>query len=240
VSDFERYDEASDTWILNSGVADNTSIVGQPRPGSMKLKDTTGDDIVDVDDNTVIGDVNPNASGGFNIAARFYGFDLSAIFSWSYGNDVYNANKIEYTSTSRYPYRNMIDIMAEGKRWNNIDENGQLVNDAAKLAAMNANTTMWSPYMSRYVLSDWAIEDGSFLRLNTLSLGYTIPRSITGKVKIQKVRVYASANNLFVLTNYTGFDPEVSTRRSTPLTPGVDYSPYPKSKQFIFGLNLNF
>ena len=146
----------------------DTGIIGTIRPGSMKLKNTDGsdDNIVDENDITIIGDVNPKATGGFNISTRFYGFDLSAIFSWSYGNDVYNANKIEYTSTSRYPYRNMIDIMAEGKRWNNIDENGQLVNDPAQLAAMNATTTMWSPYMSKYVLTDWAIEDGSFLRNN--------------------------------------------------------------------------
>ncbi|WP_206082096.1 SusC/RagA family TonB-linked outer membrane protein [Maribellus sediminis] len=240
VSDFDGYDEESDTWVLKTGVADNTSVVGEPRPGSMKLKDTNGDYIVDVDDNVIIGDVNPKATGGFNLSARIFDFDLSAIFSWSYGNDVYNANKIEYTSTSRYPYRNMIDIMAEGKRWTNIDENGQLVNDPATLSAMNANTTMWSPYMDRYVLSDWAIEDGSFLRLNTLTLGYTVPKALTQKVHINNLRFYASANNVFILTNYTGFDPEVSTRRNTPLTPGVDYSPYPKSRQLIFGLNLNF
>jgi len=240
VSDFERYDEDSETWILRSGVADNSSIVGEPRPGSMKLKDINGDGEVTVDDNTIIGNVNPKASGGFSLSARIFDFDLSAIFSWSYGNDVYNANKIEYTSTSRYPYRNMINIMAEGKRWNNIDENGQLVNDPAELQAMNANTTMWSPFMDRYVLSDWAVEDGSFLRLNTLTLGYTIPSVLTQKVHIDNLRLYATANNVFVLTNYTGFDPEVSTRRNTPLTPGVDYSPYPKSRQIIFGLNLNF
>ena len=240
VSDFERYDEDTETWILRSGVADNSDIVGEPRPGSMKLKDITGDGEVTVDDNTIIGDVNPKASGGFSLSARVFDFDLAAVFSWSYGNDVYNANKIEYTSTSRYPYRNMIDIMAEGKRWNNIDENGQLVNDPVQLAAMNTNTTMWSPFMDRYVLSDWAVEDGSFLRLNTLTLGYTIPNTLTQKVHINNLRLYATANNVFVLTNYTGFDPEVSTRRNTPLTPGVDYSPYPKSRQIIFGLNLNF
>ncbi|MDX8338931.1 TonB-dependent receptor [Draconibacterium sp. IB214405] len=240
VSDFEGYDEDADEWILREGVADNTAVIGTIRPGSMKLKDINGDGEVTVDDNTIIGDVNPKATGGFNISARIYDFDLSAIFSWSYGNDVYNANKIEYTSTSRYPYRNMIDIMAEGKRWNNIDENGQLVNDPATLEAMNANTTMWSPYMARYVLSDWAVEDGSFLRLNTLTLGYTVPEALTQKAHIQNLRLYATANNVFVLTNYSGFDPEVSTRRNTPLTPGVDYSPYPKSRQFIFGLNINF
>ncbi|WP_321996426.1 TonB-dependent receptor [Draconibacterium orientale] len=240
VSDFQGYDADADEWILKDGVADNTSIIGTVRPGSMKLKDITGDGEVTVDDNTIIGDVNPKATGGFNISARVYDFDLSAIFSWSIGNDVYNANKIEYTSTSRYPYRNMIDIMADGKRWTNIDANGQLVNDPATLEALNANTTLWSPYMSRYVLSDWAVEDGSFLRLNTLTLGYTVPKVLTQKVHIENLRLYATANNVFVLTDYTGFDPEVSTRRKTPLTPGVDYSPYPKSRQFIFGLNLNF
>ncbi|MCU4177264.1 SusC/RagA family TonB-linked outer membrane protein [Carboxylicivirga sp. N1Y90] len=240
VSDFEGYDEVSDTWVLKEGIADNTGLIGTLRPGSMKLKDINGDDVVDVDDNTVIGDVNPLSTGGFNISARAYGFDLTTIFSYSYGNDVYNANKIEYSSTSRYPYRTMIDDMAAGKRWNNIDESGQLVNDPTTLAAMNENTSMWSPFMRNYILSDWAVEDGSFLRLNTLTLGYTIPKSLTEKVRINNLRFYATCNNLFVLTNYSGFDPEVSTRRKTPLTPGVDYSPYPKSRQFIFGLNLNF
>ncbi len=239
VSDFQGYDAENEEWILREGVA-TTDIIDDIRPGSMKLKNT--DDNIEVDENdiTIIGDTNPLGTGGFNIAGRIYGFDLSAVFSYSYGNDVYNANKIEYTSTSRYPYRNMISIMEKGKRWTNIDDNGQLVNDAAQLESMNANTTMWSPYMSKYVLTDWAIEDASFLRLNTLTLGYTIPKTITNKVHISNCRLYATCSNVFVLTNYSGFDPEVSTRRNTPLTPGVDYSPYPKSRQFIFGLNLNF
>ena len=205
VSDFQGYDEATDSWILASGVANN-SFISDVRPGSMKLKDTNGDDVVDAGDQKIIGDVNPLGTGGFNIAGRFYGFDLSAVFSYSYGNDVYNANKIEYTSTSRYPYRNMLSIMEEGKRWNNIDDNGQLVNDPAQLEAMNANTTMWSPYMDRFVLSDWAIEDASFLRLNTLTLGYTLPKSLVQRVHISKLRLYATCSNVFVITNYTGFD----------------------------------
>lgn len=93
---------------------------------------------------------------------------------------MYNANKIEYTSASQYYYRNMLDIMSEGNRWTNLDANGNLVNDAALLAEMNANTTMWSPY-TNYVLSDWAVEDGSFLRLSTLTLGYTLPQNLTKK-----------------------------------------------------------
>jgi hypothetical protein len=115
-----------------------------------------------------------------------------------------------------------------------------LVNDPTELAAMNANTTMWSPYMNRFVFSDWAVEDGSFLRLNTLTLGYSVPSKISSKVKLKNLRIYATGYNVFLLTNYSGFDPEVSTRRRTPYTPGVDYSAYPRSRQVVFGLNFNF
>jgi hypothetical protein len=131
--------------------------------------------------------------------------------------------------------------MADGLRWTNIDPNtGAIVKDPTALAALNANTTMWSPFMQRFVLSDWAIEDGSFLRLNNITLGYTLPKNFTNQIGLSKLRVYATANNVFVLTNYSGMDPEVDTRRKTPLTPGVDYSPYPKSRMYVMGLNVNF
>lgn len=134
----------------------------------------------------------------------------------------------------------MLSIMESGNRWTNLRADGTLSNDPTELAAMNANTTLWSPYMKTFVLSDWAVEDGSFLRLSTLTLGYTLPARISSKLKMKKLRLYASAYNLWLLTDYTGFDPEVSTRRRTNLTPGVDYSAYPKSKSFVFGLNVNF
>ena len=240
VSDF-TWDEASQKWNLNAGVVNATDVVGASymRPGAMKLKDLDGDGVVDEKDRTVIGDTNPDASGGFNISARLYGFDLNANFVYSIGNDVYNANKIEYTTAYQYYYRNMTTEMASGKRWTNLDANGNLVNDPDQLAALNENTTMWSPY-SQYVLSDWAIEDGSFLRLATLTLGYTVPQSLTRKIGINNLRFYVTGYNVFCLTNYSGFDPEVSTRNKTALTPGVDYSAYPKSRQFVIGVNLNF
>ena len=242
VSDFDRYDAATNKWILKKGVTNCSAVIGTLRPGSMKLKDLNNDSIVsdDTKDKRIIGDTNPIHTGGFSINARFYGFDLSANFNWSYGNKIYNANKIEYTSTSKYQYRNMISTMADGARWTNLNADGTINNNGDQLTAMNANTTMWSPYMSKYVLSDWAIEDGSFLRLNTLSLGYSLPKSVLKKVQIEKLRFYVTGYNIFCLTKYTGFDPEVSTRRNTALTPGVDYSAYPKSRQIVVGLNLNF
>lgn len=242
VSDFEDYYASGEKWVLKQDVASNAGVIGTSylRPGALKLKNIDdSDNVIDEKDRTVIGNTNPKASGGFALSGRVYGFDLSANFTYSIGNDVYNANKIEYTSSYQYYYRNMIDIMAEGKRWTNLDANGNLVNDPAQLAALNANTTMWSPYTS-YVLTDWAVEDGSFLRLSTLTVGYTLPQSLTRKVGINNLRFYATCYNVFCLTGYSGFDPEVSTRNKTALTPGVDYSAYPKSRQFVIGLNLNF
>lgn len=239
VSDF-NYNAG--TYTLKTGVADGTTIVGPMKPGAMKLKDIDGDGKVNANDLTVIGNANPKTTGGFVLNANAYGFDLSAAFNYSIGNDVYNANKVEFsTSVPNGQYRNLNSEMADGTRWTNFDPNtGQLVTDPAALTALNANTTMWSPYMPRYVFSDWAVEDGSFLRLNTLSLGYTTPNDLTSALGVSKLRFYLTASNVFVWTKYTGPDPEASTRRNTPLTPGVDYSAYPRSRQLIFGLNLNF
>ena len=240
VSDFTGYNATTGQWELRDDVVDSSPIVGTLRPGSMKLKDLTGEGVVNAKDQEVIGNANPVHTGGFGMNMRIYDFDLSANFNWSYGNDVYNANKIEYTSTDVTKYRNMTTEMADGKRWTNLNPDGTLCNDPEQLAAMNANTTMWSPYMQNYVFTDWAVEDGSFLRLSTLTLGYSLPKSLLSKVKIQNLRFYVTGYNLFCWTNYSGYDPEVSTRRKTNLTPGVDYSAYPKSRSFVFGLNLNF
>jgi len=238
VSDF-NYNGSS--YTLKSGVV-NSEVVGTLRPGMMKLKDLDGDNKVTAADRRVIGNANPKNTGGFVINANAYGFDLSAAFNWSYGNDIYNANKAEFTTANRNgKYKNLSSEMADGLRWTNINPaTGQMVNDPTELAALNANTTMWSPYMNNFLFTDYNVEDGSFIRLNNLTLGYTMPEALTSKIRAAKLRFYFTATNVFVLTNYSGPDPEVSTRRKTPLTPGVDYSAYPRSRQLVFGLNLNF
>ena len=252
VDDFEGYDDTKKKWTLKEGVADVSSVVGTPRPGTMKLKDqltvdTDGDGVldagdgkIDAKDRVIIGNANPKATGGFGINARAYGFDLSANFNFSLGNDVYNANKIEFSTTGKYQYRNMISDMAEGKRWTNLNADGTICNDPETLKALNATTTTFSPYTDRMVFADYAVENGSFLRLNTLTLGYTLPASLVNRVHISSLRFYVTAYNVFCITKYSGYDPEVSTMRRTNLTPGVDYSAYPKSRQFVIGLNLNF
>jgi len=243
VSDF-NYDLTTG-YSLKAEVVNASGLVssGNVQPGSMKLKDINGDGKVDASDMTVIGNANAKNTGGLVINANAYGFDLSAAFNWSYGNDIYNANKIEFSTSveNNGQYRNLSSVMADGQRWTNLDPvSGQLVTDPIALEALNSNTTMWSPYMRSNIFTDWAVEDGSFLRLNNLTLGYSTPEAFLSKVGLTKLRFYFTATNVFVLTNYSGPDPEVSTRRKNPLTPGVDYSAYPRSRQLVFGLNLNF
>ena len=241
VDDFEGYIDGE--WVLKEGIADASAIIGADylRPGALKLKDRDGDGAITTADKTVIGDANPLFAGGFSLSGYVYGVDFSANFAYSYGNDVYNANKIEFTSSRKYYNRNLINMMDVDKRWTNVNwETGELVNDPEALAAMNAGATMWSPAIGNAVFSDWAVEDGSYLRLQSATIGYTFPEKWTSRAYIRKLRIYATGTNLFCWTNYSGYDPEVDTRRETPLSPGVDYSAYPRSIGFVFGINLTF
>lgn len=239
-SDFDYKDGK---WVLKDGVVDDSNIIGASylMPGAIKLKDITGDGKVTADDKKVIGNASPDFMGGFALNGYIKGFDFSANFNYMIGNDVYNANKVEFTSSRKFYNRNLIDMMNVDRRWTNIDwKTGEMITDPATLDNLNAGTTMWSPCIGNAVFSDWAVEDASFLRLQSLTVGYTIPGKVTEKIHLRKARVYVTGTNLFCLTKYTGYDPEVDTRRSTPLTPGVDYSAYPKSIGFVCGLNLTF
>ena len=230
-------------WVLNEGVVDNSAVIGSAYllPGALKLKDLNGDGKVTVADRKVIGNASPDFTGGFNLSGYLYGFDFSANFNYMVGNQVYNANKVEFTSSRKFSNRNLINMMDVDKRWTNIDWNtGELISDAATLKQVNAGKTMWTPTIGTAVFSDWAVEDASFLRLQSVTLGYTLPEELTKKVHLRRARIYVTGTNLFCLTKYSGYDPEVDTRRATPLTPGVDYSAYPKSIGFVAGLNLTF
>ena len=230
-------------WVLNEGVVDNSAVIGANYmiPGAMKLKDLTGDGKVTVADRKVIGNASPDFTGGFNLSGFLYGFDFSANFNYMIGNQVYNANKVEFTSSRKFSNRNLLNLMAVDQRWTNIDwATGEQISDPATLRSLNSGKTMWSPAIGSAVFSDWAVEDASFLRLQSVTLGYTLPEDLTQKAHIRRARVYVTGTNLFCLTKYSGYDPEVDTRRATPLTPGVDYSAYPKSIGFVAGLNLTF
>jgi TonB-dependent starch-binding outer membrane protein SusC len=239
--DFD-YNSLTGVYTLKTGVPNNSSIISTtPQPGMIKFKDLNGDNVIDDNDRTIIGNTLPKVIGGLNQQFTYKNFDLSVFFNFQFGNKLYNANKLEFSSGYTVN-SNLLAIMNSDKRWMTIDAQGNVVTDPIELAKLNANASIWRPITSAgsFYTHSWAIEDGGFVRLNNITIGYTLPKSLTQKAKIQSLRVYATGNNLKVFTNYSGYDPEVSTRRSTQVTPGVDYSAYPRSINLIFGLNLTF
>ncbi len=250
VDDFD-YNATSRVYSLKAGKATSFDIAGAPQPGSIKFKDLNGDGKVTyANDAQIIGNANPKFTGGLNQQFTYKNWDMSLFFNFSYGNDIYNANKIEFTN-GYTQNSNLLAIMQN--RWRTVDATGTVVQSVSssnvvtgvapdQLKALNANASIWQPIRSTagsFVPHSWAIEDGSFLRLNNITVGYSLPVKALVKLKITKLRVYATANNVAVLTSYSGYDPEVSVRRS-PLTPGLDYSAYPKSRTILFGVNVSF
>lgn len=239
VDDF-NYDAATQTYTLKSGVPNDISVTGlTPQPGIIKYKDLNGDSIVNSTDEQIIGNANPKFFGGLNQQFVYKNFDLSVFINFQYGNDIANDNKLEFGS-GYTPNANLLAI--ENNRWRTIDDNGNMVTDPAQLAALNKNATLWRPITtgSAFYPQSWAIEKGSFMRINNITFGYTLPQHISKKAWMQKFRAYVTFNNLAVITNYSGYDPEVNTRRSTPMTAGVDFSAYPRSSSYIFGINATF
>jgi len=237
--DFETYNTTTQTWTPKAGLVNNLGLIGETafRPGLIKLKDLNGDGLINDQDQTVIGNANPKVAGGLNQQFTFHNFDASVFLNFVLGNDIYNANKLEFTSnTANTVFSNVLDVMED--RYRTINADGTPITDLATLRQVNQNADIWTPTRN-YFLHSWAVEDGSFLRVNNVTLGYTLPKALTTRAKVQQLRFYVTLNNLYTFTKYTGYDPEVNTRRSSPLTPGVDYAAYPRSRAFLFGLNLS-
>ncbi|MGL4292709.1 MAG: SusC/RagA family TonB-linked outer membrane protein, partial [Bacteroidales bacterium] len=218
-SDFFTTPDGKQT--LKPGVTNNTRYTEGVRPGVVKYKDQNGDGIITTADRTVIGNAMPKWFGGITNTFNYKGIDLSVMLQFNYGNDIYNATRL-YSTQTRSGRRNMLAEVAD--RWTPT-------NASNKVPAYDG-------YITNDVYSRF-IEDGSFLRLKNITLGYTIPAKLTKKAFISKLRVYATGQNLFCLTGYTGFDPEVS-RYQDPMRQGLDWGAYPKSRVFTFGLDLQF
>jgi TonB-linked SusC/RagA family outer membrane protein len=239
VDDFD-YDPTRQTYTLKPGVPNDVSVTGlNPQPGIIKYKDLNGDSIVNSTDERIIGNANPKFFGGLNQQFAYKNFDLSIFINFQYGNDIFNDNKLEFGS-GYTPNANLLSI--ENSRWKTIDANGNVVTDPKALAELNKNATLWRPITtgSAFYPQSWAVEDGSFIRINNITFGYSLPSSLIKKMNMQRFRAYVTVNNLAVITNYSGYDPEVNTRRSTPMTAGVDFSAYPRSTSYILGLNVTF
>ena len=216
-------------------------------PGVVKFKDLNGDGVVDEKDVSIIGNMNPKNTGGVSLNASYKNIDFTANFNWSYGNDVYNANYLAafYGSKEDGLYKNRLDYLSTSYKIYDIQA-GQLVKvtDPAALNALNANATTFLPFHENPVVSTLGIQDGSFLRLNTVTLGYSLPQGVIQRIKISRLRIYGSIYNALTITNYKGLDPEVNTNPSQggaqyPTT-GLDWGAYPRARSYTVGLNVEF
>jgi len=236
VEDFD-YNSTTGVYTIKTGIPYN-GVYGIPQPGMLRWKDLNKDGTITTSDRTIIGNANPKFTGGWNNQFTYKNFDLSIFVNFVVGNDIYNANKIEWTDGA-FPNLNMLNIMKD--RWTNINDLGQVVTDPVELTELNANAKIWSPVrVQRWWLHSWAIEDGSYLRINNLTIGYTLPKQLLSKMKISNFRVFGTVNNLATFTGYSGYDPDVTARRSDPLTPGVDFAAYPRSRTWVAGVNITF
>jgi TonB-linked SusC/RagA family outer membrane protein len=194
------------------------------QPGYPRYADINEDGKIDTNDQTFIGQGEPVHVGGFTNNFTYKAFDLSIFFQWSSGSDILNANKLMFESgynkrRDLNQYASFID------RWTFDNQDS----DIPRVSASPSNN----------LFSTRLIEDGSYLRLKTLSVGYTFDKSLLKKLKLKNARIYISGQNLLTLTRYSGYDPEVSIRNSA-LTPGLDFSAYPRAMSVNMGLNLNF
>lgn len=218
-SDF--YTTPDNQLILKEGITNNARY-GTVKPGVVKYKDQDGDGIITTNDRTVIGNAMPKWYGGITNTFNYKGIDFSFMFQFNYGNDIYNATRL-YATQSRSGRRNMLAEVAD--RW----------------SPTNASNKV--PSQDGYIVNDVYsrfIEDGSFLRLKNITLGYTLPHKWTRKFHASKLRIYATGQNLFCISGYSGYDPEVNSASSNPMTPGLDWGAYPKSRVFTFGIDLQF
>ena len=192
------------------------------KPGDPKYKDINGDGVIDDNDRTVIGCGQPIHTGGFGNSFYFYGFDVNIFFSWSFGNDILNANRLIFENGN---IANLNQLASYTDRYDSVK------NPDSDMPAIGAN--------DMFVYSSRVVEDGSFLKLRNVSVGYTLPRNVLRKMHFDTMRVYVSADNVWTWTKYSGPDPEVSTRNSV-LTPGFDWSAYPRSIGVTAGVSFTF
>lgn len=221
-SDFDS--PSPGVYQLKPSVSTNGAARTSIQPGDIKYKDLNNDGIINTADITFIGRGTPIHAGGFSNNFTYKGFDLNVFLQWSYGNDLYNANR----------------LLLEGNSNNgaNINQFASYVNRWTPDNQTNANYRAGGVGPIGFH-SSRVVEDGSYLRLKTVSLSYAIPERFIKKAYLNGLSVNVSAQNLATWTNYSGLDPDVSARNNV-LTPGYDYSAYPKSPTLVFGLKAAF
>jgi TonB-dependent starch-binding outer membrane protein SusC len=196
------------------------------RPGDIMFKDLNNDGVITGADLEILGNGNPDFFGGITNNIEAYGFDLSFFFQFQYGNDIYNNTR----------------AFSEGM--NSVF--GQAASVRNRWTPNNPTTdtryprAVWADPNNNRRTSDRFIEDGSYIRLRNITLGYTLPRTVLSKIRLSKLRVYATGQNVLTFTNYSGLDPEISTFGETNTAPGTDFLTFPLARVVSGGLQITF
>lgn len=224
VYQYTDFEEVGDNYTLKRGIPNNGNARESIKPGDIKFKDINDDIVIDNYDLTIIGNPNPKHIGGFNNNFQYKNFDLNIFMQWSYGGDVLNANRIVFEGGEPTARTSLNMFASFADRWTPENQTDKLYRVGGQGPAVYSTRT---------------IEDGSFLRLKTIALGYRLPNSWLKRINVKSLKFYASAQNLNTWTKYTGLDPEVSTRPSA-LTPSFDWSPYPRPRTLTLGVDISF
>ncbi|MNE11582.1 TonB dependent receptor [compost metagenome] len=220
-SDFDKMPNGS--FLLKNDITTNGATRASIQPGDIKYKDLNGDLVVNNNDYTIIGRGLPIHTGGFSNNFSYKAWDLGVFLQWSYGNNIINANRYVFEG-GIVTNPNLNQFASFENRWTPTNQ----TNDLFRAGGMTA-----ANYSSRVV------EDGSYLRLKTVQLGYNFVGKLLKSTGMSKLRLNVSAQNLLTFTGYSGLDPEASSRPGN-LTPGFDYGTYPQSFTVTFGLNAAF
>ena len=199
------------------------NVIGLDETGRFMYEDVNGDGNIDDDDRTKIGSPHPDFTYGINMYFEYKGIDASLFFTGSQGNDIYNYNKV-FTDFGLFFNRNRSARVLDAWTPENQDTDVPALTTSYPLAEASANS--------------YFVEDGSYFRLRNLQIGYSLPSSVTDKLRMESLRFYVQGTNLFTLTKYQGFDPEVIAYDNLSL--GVDRRTYPVSQVFSFGANVRF
>jgi TonB-linked SusC/RagA family outer membrane protein len=223
-SDFTQ-NPSTGVYVLNTGIS-TYGAAGVVKPGAWKFKDQNGDGVIDVNDAKSIGNPNPKLIGGFNNTITYKNFDFNIFFQFSFGNQIMNVNRILLEGGGGISVMQGANQSAKyADRWTPTNP--------SNVYARAGSTAVPAFYPSR------VIEDGSYVRLKTLNIGYNFNSEKLQKIGISNFRMYLSGQNLLTFTKYSGLDPEVNSF-SSALTPGVDYSAYPRAKVITVGLDVSF
>ena len=245
-------------WVLKEGVPEMTTDVlgastsGDPSmPGKVKFKDLDGDGKITDKDRQVIGNTNPKWQGGFGLSGQWKDFDFNANFTYMLDFDVYNGTAYALSSSSGTAtnYTNVLSEFGRNNRWAYTADFGShddytttsatVLDQTTEYLTMNAPKGRWNPAdVVTNTINSYFVEDGSFLRCSDVTIGYTLPKNLVKKLYLSKLRAYASFGNLFIITGYSGYDPEVDVQSG--LTPSMDYNRYPRARTFSFGINATF